>query len=53
MCILDFITLKKNGSNTRLLLLDIDSLTYEIKTEDVHESFSKVKEIFNFSNHST
>ena len=25
---------------------------YEIKTEDVFEDFSKVKEMFDFSNHS-
>ena len=32
---------------------DIDSLMYEIKTEDVYENFSKDKEMFDFSYYST
>ena len=38
-----FYYIKKNGSNTRLLLLDIDSLTYEIKTEDFMEVLVRLK----------
>ena len=39
--------IKKNGNNSRLLLLftDTDSLMYEIQNEDVYESFGKDKEI--------
>ena len=35
-----------------LLISDTDSLTYEVKTEDVDEDFNKNKEIFYFSNYS-
>ena len=41
------------GDNSRLLFTDIDSLIYEIKTEDVYEDFSNDKEMFDFSNYST
>ena len=41
----------KYGNNSRLSFTDTDSLIYEIKTEDVYESFSKDKEMFDFSNH--
>ena len=40
------------GNNSRLLFIDTDSLMYEIKTEDIYEDFSKVKEMFEFSNYS-
>ena len=44
---------KKYGNNSRLLFTDIDSLMYQIKTEDIYEDFSNDKEIFDFSNYST
>ena len=40
----------KYGKKSRLLVTDIDSLMYEIKTEDVHADFSKDKKMFDFSN---
>ena len=43
----------KYGNNSRLLFTDIDSLMYEIKTEDVYENLSIDKEMFDFSNYST
>ena len=54
MCILDLSTVlmyefhhayikNKYGYNSRLLFTDIDSLIYQIKTEDVYEDFSKDK----------
>ena len=43
----------KYVNNSRLLFTVTDSLMYEIKTEDVYEDFSKVKETFDLSNHST
>ena len=43
----------KNGNNSRLLFTDIDSLMYEIETEDIYKSFSNDKETFDFSNYST
>ena len=33
----------KYGKNSRLLFTDTDSLTFEIKTEDVYEDFSNDK----------
>ena len=33
----------KYGNNTRLLLPDTDSLTYEVNTEDVYKDFSYEK----------
>ena len=35
-----------------LLFTDTDSLTYEIKSENVYEEFFKWKDLFYFSNHS-
>ena len=35
-----------------LLFTDIDSLMYEIETEDVYEDFNKDKEMFDFSKYS-
>ena len=43
----------KYDNTSRLLFTDIDSLMYEIKTEDVYKDFSKDKEMFDFSNFST
>ena len=41
----------KYGKKSKLLLTDTNSLIYEIKTEYVHEDFSKDKEMFDFSNY--
>ena len=35
-----------------MLFTDIDSLTYEVKSENVYEEFSKRKDLFHFSNYS-
>ena len=43
----------KNSKNSKLLFTGTGSLMYEIKSEDVHENFSKNKEMFGFSNYST
>ena len=43
----------KYGNNSRLLLTEVDSLMYEIKSEDVFEDFSNDKEMFGFCNYST
>ena len=40
----------KNNFNAELLLTDTDSLTYEIKSENVYEEFFKWKDLFDFSN---
>ena len=37
-------------NNSRLFFTGTDSLIYEIKTKDIHENFSKDKELFDFSN---
>ena len=34
-----------------MLFTDTDSLTFEIKSEDVYEEFSKWKDLFDFSNY--
>ena len=36
--------------DAELLMTDIDSLTYELKSEDVYEEFFKHKHLFDFSN---
>ena len=41
----------KNNFNAELLLTDTDSLTYEIKSENVYEEFFKWKDLFDFSNY--
>ena len=46
-------TKKKYDNKSKPLLTDIDSLMYEIKTEDVYEDFSSDKEMFHLSNYST
>ena len=43
--------IKKNFVS-ELLFTDTDSLTYEIKSKDVHEEFFKWKDLFDFSNYS-
>ena len=42
----------KKKFNTELLFTDTDSLTYEIKSENVYEEFFKWKDLFDFSNYS-
>ena len=42
----------KNHNNAKLSFTDIDSLMYEIKTEDVYEDFRKDKEMLDFRNYS-
>ena len=41
----------KNHVDAKLLFTDTDSLTYEIKSEDVCEGFFKHKHLFDFSNY--
>ena len=41
----------KKHFDAELLFTDTDSLTYEIKSEDVHEEFFKHKHLFDFSNY--
>ena len=43
--------IKKNFS-AELLFTDIDSLTYEIKSENLYKKFYKWKDLFDFSNYS-
>ena len=42
----------KKNFNAELLLTDTESLTYEIKSENVYEEFYKWKDLFDFSNYS-
>ena len=42
----------KKNFNAELLLTDTDSLTYEIKSENVYEELFKWKDLFDFSNYS-
>ena len=42
----------KKKFNAELLFTDTDSLTYEIKSENVYEEFYKWKDLFDFSNYS-
>ena len=42
----------KTDFNAALLFTDTDSLTYDIKSEDVYEEFFKQKHLFEFSNFS-
>ena len=42
----------KNHFDAELLFTDTDSLTYEIKSENVYEEFFKWKDLFDFSNYS-
>ena len=41
----------KKNFNGELLFTDTDSLTYEIKSEDVYEELFKRKHLFDFSNY--
>ena len=43
----------KHGNKSRLLFTDTDSFMYEIKTEDIYETFGCDREMFDFSNYST
>ena len=45
-------TLLKEKINAELLFTDIESLTYQIKSEDVYEESFKQKYLFHFSNYS-
>ena len=40
----------KKNFDAELLFTDTDSLTYEIKSEDIYEEFFKWKDLFDFSN---
>ena len=40
----------KNNFDAELLFTDTDSLTYEIRSENVYEEFFKWKDLFDFSN---
>ena len=42
----------KKNFDAELLFTDTDSLTYEIKSENVYEEFFKWKDLFDFSNYS-
>ena len=42
----------KKNFDTELLFADTDSLTYEIKSENVYEEFFKWKDLLDFSNYS-
>ena len=42
----------KKHFDAELLFTDTDSLTYEIKSENVYEEFYKWKDLFDFSNYS-
>ena len=41
----------KKNLDSELLFTDTDSLTYEIKSENVYEEFFKHKDLFDFSNY--
>ena len=41
----------KKNFDAELLFTDTDSFTYEIKSEDIYEEFSKHKYLFDFSNY--
>ena len=41
----------KKKFNAELFFTDTDSLTYEIKSEDVYKEFYKWKDLFDFSNY--
>ena len=43
----------KHGNKSRLLFTDTDRFMYEIKTEDIYETFGSNIEMFDFSNYST
>ena len=41
----------KYANKSRLLFTDTESLSFQIKTEDVYEDFNKDKEMFDFSSY--
>ena len=41
----------KKHVDAEFLFTDTDSLTYEIKSENIYEEFFKHKHLFNFSNY--
>ena len=41
----------KKNFDAKLFFTYIDSLTYEIKSEDVYEEFFKCKHLFDYSNY--
>ena len=45
-------TLLKKNFSAELLFTDTDSLTYEIKSENVYKEFYQWKDLFDFSNYS-
>ena len=47
-----FTTILLKKINSELLSTDTDSLTYEIKSENVYKDFFKWKDLFDFSNYS-
>ena len=62
MCVLDLskvlmydyhynIIKKQYGDRSKLLFTDTDSLTYEIKTDDIYEDMQKDKELYDFSDY--
>ena len=51
MCYFHYNFIKKKFS-AKLLFTDTDSLTYEIKSENVYKDFYKWKDLFDFSNYS-
>ena len=47
-----FNTIKKQyGNRSKLLFTDTDSLTYEIKTEDIYADMAKNKDLYDFSDY--
>ena len=42
----------KKNFNAEFLFTDTDSLTYEVKSEDVYKVFFKWKDLFDLSNYS-
>ena len=45
-------TIKKQyGDKSKLLFTDTDSLTYEIKTDDIYEDMKKNKQMYDFSDY--
>ena len=50
-CMTSIYSFIKKHFDTELLFTDTDSLTYEIKSENVYEEFFKWKDLFDFSNY--
>ena len=46
-----FITILLKNFNAELLFTDTDSLTYDIKSENVYKDFFKWKDLFDFTNY--